>query len=98
MKLATGDHHHNHNEKIILYYIIMKDEVDGEKRREERKRQEECERLGPLNDEPSFEGRFRSDSAQGFCCCCGYYLSWGLFVSRLKQNLSLYLSSNIPLV
>lgn len=28
----------------------------------------------------------------------GYYLYWGLFVSRLKQNLSLYLSSNIPLV
>lgn len=54
------------------------------KRREERKRQEECETLGPLNDEPSFEGRFRSDSAQGFCCVvvivvgvCSY-LPWGI--------------------
>ncbi|OJJ81350.1 uncharacterized protein ASPGLDRAFT_50413 [Aspergillus glaucus CBS 516.65] len=74
----------------------MKDEVDGEKRRRERKRQEECETLGPLNDEPSFEGRFRSDSAQGFCCvvgCCGLLSVLGIvcFASEAESvSISLF--------
>lgn len=67
-----------------------------EKREEREKDKKNVRHWGPLNDEPSFEGRFRSDSAQGFCCvvgCCGLLSVLGIvyFASEAESvSISLF--------